>query len=93
MSKERISLEPFMFDQQQIKFYGRRVGYCGTRAGMPVNFLTDARSKHGPQCGLTDSERTEVLAFVIQQLGSVKKTQQTLRYWPQEQVCEDQDHR
>lgn len=87
---ERISIEPFAFDQQQIKFYGRRIGYCGTKPNMPINFLTDARSKHGPQCKLTPEEKTEVIAYVIEQLGSVRKTNQTAKFWPEEKPSDEQ---
>lgn len=75
---KRISLSPHVADQQNILFYGRRVGYCGTLPGMPITFLTDSKG----QCGLTAEEKTEVIAFVIGELGHVKQTHQTKPYWP-----------
>ena len=68
---QRIQIIPLAFDQQSILFYGRRVGYCGDKPGMTVKWLTDAQSKHGPQCGLTDEEKDECRQYVIDQLGSI----------------------
>lgn len=70
---ERISIIPFVFDQQQILFWNRRVGYCGTGPNMPVTFLTEARG----QCALSDDEKRDVIRYVISRLGSIKPTVQT----------------
>ncbi len=73
---DKIKITPFFQDQQNILFYGRRVGYCGTKPGMPICFL------HPRQCQLTDDEKREVVAFVVQTLGSIRPTKQTEGFLP-----------
>lgn len=77
---KRISIEDFVQGQKQIKFYGRRVGYC-SRPGLPLSFLTDAKN----QCGLTPEEKTEVIAYAIGELGHIRKTPQTEPFWPKKE--------
>jgi hypothetical protein len=78
---QRIAIIPFVLDQQQILFWGRRVGYCGTGPNMPVTFLTDSKD----QCGLQDDERRDVIRHVIATLGSIKPTPQT-KQWIDEEL-------
>ena len=72
----KFQLTPHILDQQNVLFHGRRVGYCGDKAGMPICFLIE------DQCKLNDDEKREVVAFVIKQLGSAKITPQTAAYFP-----------
>ena len=73
---EKIRFTPHFADQQNVLVFDRRIGYCGTKPNMPVNFL------HPKECGLTDEEKREVMAFVIGVLARVKPTPQTLQYFP-----------
>ena len=67
---DKITVIPHAFDQQQILFWNRRVGFCGYGERKPVNFLTDSRN----QCGLTDEEKREVVRYVDRNVGRVKRT-------------------
>ncbi len=67
---KKITVIPFLDSQQQIIFWGRRVGYCGTGDNCPVMFLTDARG----QCGLTLDEKREVVLYVEEHVGLIKRT-------------------
>lgn len=70
----KIRLTPHVYDQQNILFFDRRVGYCGTKPNMPVCFLNPR------ECRLTDDEKREVIAFVQEHVGHVKPTPQTKKY-------------
>jgi len=79
-TKPTITIKPFVDqagrpigkgDQQRIFWHGSHVAYCGTKPNMPINFLA------GKNCLLNESERADVLAAVIAQLGSVKITPQS----------------
>jgi hypothetical protein len=68
---DRITIEPFVLDQQRIRFWGAVCGYCGTRPGMPVNFLA------GPMCSLNEDEKADVIEAVMEAVGGVSRTPQT----------------
>ena len=70
---DRIVIEPFVLDQQRLRFWGTVCGYCGTRPGMPVNFLLP------PQCSLTEDEKADVIEAVMEAVGGVSRTPQTMK--------------
>ena len=68
---EKITIEYHVFDQNRILFWGVPCGYCGIAPGRPVCFLA------GRQNALDDGEKADVIAYVQEQVGAVKRTKQT----------------
>ncbi len=68
---DKITIEHHVLDQNRIRFWGVPCGYCGTRPGMPVNFFA------GRMDTLSTQEKAEVIAYVIEHVGAVKRTAQT----------------
>lgn len=68
---DRITIQPFVFDQQRLLFWGVPCGYCGTHPNMPVCFLV------GRQNTLSAVEKADVIEYVIEHVGPVKRTYQT----------------
>ena len=72
----RVELKPHVLDQQQVLFYGCLCGYCGTREGMPVTFLAETRGQIQGQNKLNNEEKADVIAYVQEKVGAVKRTKQ-----------------
>jgi len=68
---DKITIEPFVFDQQRIRYWGAVCGYCGDKPGMPVCFLAGRMDK------LTVEEKADVIEHVMEQVGDVPRTPQT----------------
>lgn len=68
---DKITIEPHVFDQMRILFYGVPCGYCKSTPGGPVNFFA------GRMDMLTLEEKADVIQHVQETIGAVKRTAQT----------------
>ena len=72
-----IKIEEFSHGMKQVKVYGRRVAYCSERPPVVVSFLPNSVSLLS-----TDDEKSEVMRFVRENIGPLKRGKPTEDFFP-----------